>query len=393
MNNSSYICKQNIIIMSKEAVYRELYSQQNETVDTLFRIYQKDKFKARVYFMNENSHNFFKHRLVIFEEPNGDFNIVLFKKTYGISKSSIIYNRESRVFSIIKKGNKFYFKNNIGLKPLTFNHLLNCNHYETIKNELIIKLPWLRYLTEFNIMKSVSLNTIYSKKLFSFEKALRHEYKLPYPSAKLLYEIGNTSNEVKYLRYYIEYLINVENLHNTLPTYDFHIFYDTVKMAKTLDRKVNCSWSSRRLKEEHDEWSKEITDIVFTEGDRPLNINNIFIEFSDMSGFYLLRTTKEMNIEGRKQSHCVATYVSKVDNGNSAIYSIDGYTLELNSKWVENYTKKLIFINQFRGYKNCDAPKELYNLVLDKLNEFNCVDYGVVIGKNDGEIFNIEELF
>jgi hypothetical protein len=164
-------------------------------------------------------------------------------------------------------------------------------------------------------------------------------------------------------------------------------------MGKTLNRKVNCSWSARRLKEEHDEWSKEITDIVFTEGDRPLNINDIFIEFSDMSGFNLLTTTKEMNIEGRKQSHCVATYVNKVDSGSCAIYSIDDYTLELNSKWIENYTKKVIFINQFRGYKNCDAPKELYNLVLDKLNEFNDIDYNVVVGKKDNSIFNIDELF
>lgn len=380
--------------MSKEAVYRELYSHQNQLVDTLFKIYQKDKFKARVYFMNENSHNFIKHRLGIFDEPNGDFNIVLFKRTYGISKSSIIYNRESRVFSIIKKGNKFYFKNNLGLKPLTFNHLFNCIHYDNlIKDELVIKLPWLRYLTEYTILQNVSLNTIYSKKLFSFEKALKYEYKLPCPSAKLLYDMRSISNESKYLRYYVEYLINVENLHNTLPTYDFHTFYDTVKMAKTLNRKVNCSWSARRLKEEHDEWSKEITDIVFTEGDRPLNINNIFIEFSDMSGFNLLTTTKEMNIEGRKQSHCVATYVNKVDSGSCAIYSIDNYTLELNSKWIENYTKKVIFINQFRGYKNCDAPKELYNLVLDKLNEFNDIDYNVVVGKKDNSIFNIDELF
>jgi hypothetical protein len=379
--------------MSKEAVYRELYSHQNPSVDTLFKIYQKDKFKARVYFMNENSHNFIKHRLGIFDEPNGDFNIVLFKRTYGISKSSIIYNRESRVFSIIKKGNKFYFKNNVGLKPLTFNHLFNCNHYDLIKNELVIKLPWLRYLTEYTILQNVSLNTIYSKKLFSFEKALKYEYKLPCPSAKLLYDMRNISNESKYLRYYVEYLINVENLHNTLPTYDFHTFYDTVKMGKTLNRKVNCSWSARRLKEEHDEWSKEITDIVFTEGDRPLNINNIFIEFSDMSGFNLLTTTKEMNIEGRKQSHCVATYVNKVDSGSCAIYSIDDYTLELNSKWIENYTKKVIFINQFRGYKNCDAPKELYNLVLDKLNKFNDIDYNVVVGKKDKSIFDIDGLF
>lgn len=378
--------------MKKEVVYRELYSKQSPSVDTLYKIYNKDKFKARVYFMNENSTIFDKDRLVIFEEPNGDFNIVSFKRKYGISKSNILYNRESRVFDIIKKGNKFYFKSNQGFKPLTFNSLNGCSNYGLIIDELVNKLPWLRYLTEFRILQSVSLNTIYSKKLFSFEKALKYEYKLPYPSAKLLYKMSEFNNQSRYLRYYVDYLTNVENLHNNLTTYNFNIFYDTVKMAKTLDRKVNCSWTARRLKEEHDKWSKEITDIVFTEGDRPLNINNAFVEFSDMSGFNLLTTTKEMNIEGRKQNHCVATYVNNVDSGSCAIYNIEGYTLELQTKWVENYTNRVLYISQFKGYRNCEAPEELHNLVSDKLTEFNKGYYCSAVDKKD-ELFDIEGFF
>ena len=259
----------------------------------------------------------------------------------------------------------------MGIKPLIYNHLRGCEHNNLIISELVSKLPWLRYLTEHNVIQSVSFNTIYSKKLFSLDKALKYQYKLPSPTAKLLYGLKNQSHQVNYLRYYIEYLANVENLHNTLPTYDFGIFYDTVKMAKTLDRKVNCSWSARRLKEEHDEWSKEITDIVFTEGDRTMSINDIFIKFADESGFKLLRTTKEMNIEGRKNDHCVATYVTKVDNGNCGIYSIDGYTLELNTKWVNNHTSLALVIAQFRGYKNCNAPEVLYDMVKGELYKFN----------------------
>jgi hypothetical protein len=357
--------------MSKEAVYRELYNYQSTSVDTLFKIYAKNKFNARVFFMNENSSVFNKVRLCVFDEPNGDFSIVYFKRNYGISKTNIMYNRESRIFSIIKKGNKFYFKSRMGIKPLTYNHLRGCEHYNLIKNELVSRLPWLRYMTEHDVIQSVSFNTIYSKKIFSLDKALKHQYKLPAPTAKLLYAMKNSSHQASYLRYYIEYLDNVENLHNTLPTYDFGIFYDTVKMAKTLNRKINCSWSPKRLKLEHDEWSKEITDIVFTEGDRLMSINDIFIKFADASGFKLLRTTKEMNIEGRKNDHCVATYVTKVDNGNCGIYSINGHTLELNTKWVNNHTTLALSIVQFRGYKNCNAPENLYNLVKGELYKFN----------------------
>jgi len=376
--------------MSKEVVYTELYSNQSQLVDTLFKIYEKNKFNARVFFMNESSVMFNKLRLGLFEEPNGDFNIAYFKRNYGISKTNIMYNRESKIFSIIKKGNKFYFRDRMGVKPLTKFLLLGCEPYDLIMEVLVKKLPWLRYLTEHTVLQKVSFNTIYSKKLFSLDKALKYEYKVPSPTAKLLYTIKTNNVQANYLRYYIEYLDNVENLHNTLPTYAFSVFYDTVKMAKTLNRKVNCSWSVKRLKEEHDNWSKEITDIVFTEGDRLMNVGDIFIKFGNASDFKLLMTTKEMNIEGRKNNHCVATYVTRVDNGNCGIYSIDGYTLELSTKWVNNHTTLALAIVQFRGYKNCNAPKELYDIVKEELFKFNGVE--VHDKKESSGVLNDEDI-
>ena len=287
--------------MDDKIVYKELSVKQNPNVDTLFKIYARDKFKARVFFMYENKLTFKKSRLVVFEGSNEDFSIVYFERRYGISKTNIIYNRESRIYTIIKKGNKFYFKDKNGIKPLILTHLYNIDESDKVKSELVSRLPWLRYLTEYSVLQSVSLNTIYSKKLFSLEKALRYEYKVPLPAAKLLFSMKKDNQLSGYLKYYIDYLDNVENLHNTLPTYEYHLFYDAVKMAKTLNRKVNCSWSPRRLKEEHDKWSEEILDIVFTEGDRLMSIADIFIKFADASGFKLLRTTKEMNIECKKK--------------------------------------------------------------------------------------------
>jgi hypothetical protein len=359
--------------MSAEAKYTELFSYQNPNVDVLYKIYQKNKYNARVYFMNESSNIFANTRCGIFDEPNGDFTIVVFTKKHGISKTNKMYNRESRVLSIIKKGNKFYFKQNKTFLPLTYSHLMGINFDYKVVPTLVERLPWLRFMTEHNICRNVSFNTMVSKKIFSLEKALRHEYKLPLPAAKILVDISDY--QASYLKYYIEYLDNVENLHNTLPTYDFGIFYDTVKMAKTLDKRVNCSWSTKRLKDEHDKWSKEITDIVFTENDRKLTLGQIYLDFAESSGFKILQTTKEMNLEGRRQNHCVATYVKKADNGNCAIYSISDYTLELTKSWINNYTKQVLQITQFKGYKNCEAPQELYDMVKSELVKFNGVDY------------------
>jgi len=381
--------------MSKEFVYTELYSHQSPVVDTLFRIYAKDKFKARVYYMNDDSHIFKSTRLVVFDEPNGDFDIVQFVRKYGISKTDKMYNRESREFSIMKRANKFYYKSGKNIKPLVFANLLSCQNSNIVITEMIKRLPWLRYLTEHNVIHSTSLSTIYSKKLFSLDKALRYQYKVPLPCAKILYELTKSDSRVIYLRFYVEYMINIDNLHNTLPKYDFGLFYDTVKMAKTLNKKVNCSWSAKRLKLEHDTWAREITDVVFIDGDRELSISEKYLDFSEKSGFKILKTSKEMAHEGRVNNHCVATYISKVENGSCAIYHIDGYTLELRHKWVKGNLE--LIIGQFRGYKNCEAPKELYDLVISELYKCNKSVY-----KDLGElsnsvmlddIFNLNDIF
>ena len=372
----------------KKTIYTELMSSQHVNVDTLFRIYAKNKFYARVYFMNEVKSTFTRTRVGIFDEPNGDFSIVSFVRKFGISKTNKMYNRESKEFSIIKKGNKFYYKRENIILPLVYNHILGLPiSYEIIINELVNRLPWFRYMTEHDVCRKVSFNTLVSKKIFSLEKALKHEFKLNGPTSKELYKIRN-DHRTQSIKYYIDYLDNAENLCNTLGTYNFTFFYDTLKMAKILDRKVNCSWSARRLKKEHDKWAKEITDIVFVEGDRPMLVNQIFIKFSEMSGFKLLTTTKEMNYEGRKNNHCVATYVSNVDSGQSGIYSIDDYTLELVNTWSNDYKKTVLKINQFRGYSNCPAPSDLFDSVKGKLDEFNglTIDYGDSV--NGIDIFN-----
>ena len=64
-------------------------------VKKLYELYESDKFKARVYFMNEK-YEFDNSRLVLFMKDNGDFDIVNFVRKYGISKTNIIYSREKR---------------------------------------------------------------------------------------------------------------------------------------------------------------------------------------------------------------------------------------------------------------------------------------------------------
>ena len=144
------------------------------------------------------------------------------------------------------------------------------------------------------------------------------------------------------------------------------LFQDTLNMAVILNRKVNCAWSVKRLQHEHDTWAKEITNIVMEESNRDLKIKKEYIKFAEQNpDFKLINTTKELALEGLTQSHCVATYSNAVDNGNCAIFHINGYTAEI--KLVNNELR----IGQFSGYKNQHAPQKLITELETRVMNFN----------------------
>jgi ABC-type oligopeptide transport system ATPase subunit len=145
-------------------------------------------------------------------------------------------------------------------------------------------------------------------------------------------------------------------------------------MAKTLDKRINCSWSIKRLTQEHDKWSEEMTDILFTHNNRNLNIAKIFKDFAKESGYNIIKDVKNLNLEGKKMGHCVASYVSKIESCKCAIFHVNDYTLELIKEYYPDSDSRLI-IGQFSGKHNIKIPsKELTKEVktaLDKFNEKN----------------------
>lgn len=372
-----------------EDSYKLLGKTTSEKVDKLFELYEKDRFIARVIYMNDNT-NYSRYRLMLFTRKNGNFNIVYFRKTFGISKTNVMYSHDKRLFEVIFKGGKFYLIDNTKSRKriitLTRTSLLSvCNHarhslqenalYESILRVLTCKFTWLRFMVEHNVCENVAFNTIISKKLYNLKKALKHQYKTTYPVAKMLhgYTIGNNNYAqmlIRNLDSYSPYITNMESFSSELMN-DPTLLYDSVKMAKTLGKTVNLSWSRRRLKEEHDEWAKIISDIVFIDGDREMTIGALFLEFEEFSGYQVIKTTKEMAYEGKRQNHCVATYVNKVDSGGTAIVTTKEYTIELVSKYTQYGS--VIVINQMKGYSNCNPTmifqKQFSDMVF-KFNEF-----------------------
>lgn len=387
--------------MEKENNYKLLYESKSDDLDTLLKVYETEPFSARVLFMNEDKmyNNFKKHRLVEYSNGN-DYSLVYYTRKYGISISNKRYSSEKEMFRLNFKNNKFSCmvrnRNTYKVIAPTYNSIarseLGNNSHEVLKTLLCKKYSWFRFINDENILTNVSFNTILTKKLFTLRKALSYEFGVSYPLASYLTQI-NKYEEFKYFKHNLRYLINVDSLPKS-KLCENNLWRDTLKMAKVLGRTINCKWSISRLKAEHDAWSTEITNILAKAKNKLLNIGDIFLKFHKHSGYHLFKESGDLVLEGATQNHCVATYIDRVNRGYSGIYRVGDYTLELVYK--TNDDKGVLYINQFRGFKNKNAPEELYVEVNSKLKDFNgLVDVGVItIEKiNNKSLSPFEELF
>jgi hypothetical protein len=363
-------------------MHKLIAETKSSNFDKIMKVYAENPHRARVLFLNNNL-DIINNRLVLYEDGD-DFAFVIYKKKYGISITNKRYSNEKISSSIRYKNGKFYYTGNKLIRPLTMRILnsfifqfygygydkLNFDNY--VINYLIKKFSWIRFIFEHSILNNKSFNTFVRYKLYNYNDSIKYFLKLPLPVCKEIINglsLKNDDDDIfKRWTYIKSNLINLESFKSELVKDNY--FSDTCRLAKILDRKINCKWGSKRLKMEHDNWSAEINDILIScEELRDLNIHPIFLKFAESSDYRILKTNKDLMSEGFKQKHCVATYVNYIEGGFSGIYHINGYTLELKIRNNE------LYINQFRGYKNEDAPESLYNEVNNKLNDFNLMDY------------------
>jgi hypothetical protein len=370
-----------------------VHESKTADVDKLYKVYALDKKKARIlYFNNRNAYT--TTRVVMFKQDNGDFDIVHFVETLGISITNKMYTRKKKVESLVYKGGKFYYITRTKkCTQLTYSGLRGFvgqfANWQSIEEHALIKsfmkkFSWIRFISEEPWLHGMAFNSIVRYKLYNLNDALKHKFKVPVSVVKKLKVMFKDYNMIDILKIWKEMkqvLLNPENLKPELCQH--HLFIDTCKMARTLDKKVNCAWSIKRLTQEHDDWAKEITNTVLEyEETRDLKVNSIYKMFAEHSGYQLLSTNKDLLREGMMQKHCVGTYINKVDNGHSGIYHIQGYTLELcyikisglydteANEWSRTQYQYLSNV-QFRGKFNKNAPMELRNEVEEKLLAFN----------------------
>jgi hypothetical protein len=339
-----------------EVRYTVLHEGDKRRVDELFRIYKANPYNARVKYFNAKQKVSFE-RLVVFEKGLSDFEIALFTNSFGISITNRMYSGQKKESSIVYKGGKFWSISKRGrganvIRPLTWGSLMNFiqeaeginswgnNTYDRLKKSKVFgflygKFPWLKMLSEHSMSMGVNLNVVKEKKLFKYKDLTKHIMKVPNDIAEIVVDskaFGHLRNsEGRPVKGWTSLLKDLENVQFlTKEILDCHFFMDSCKMARTLGKKVNCKWSLKRLKDEHDTWSRLIGNIVLDcEETYDLALRPEFIAFAEFTGYRLLMTNKDMLIEGMMQNHCVGTYIDKVNRGDCAIYSIDGYTLQV----------------------------------------------------------------
>jgi len=331
----------------------EILKSTERNVAKFKEIYSEDRFKARIYCFE---HTPSEDILSINKVSDDNFQIFRSTKKYGVSKTMKLYARKTDNAKYLVNKTKFYKIERGRLFPMCL-----ANIEEDILQIFIDQFTWIRFLKEFGI-RTILFNTIVKNKLYSRDKVLRYMYGC---KADIALQLLNKFS-LREWRDFKKTATGVENFNTELLDYDsFGILTDAARLAFKLNETINVSWSKRRLKEEHDKWSKKYTEIALEIDNRPLNIHPVFTKFNEFIGGGILLSTKELAIEGNRQRHCVATYSHSVDSGRTAIFNLNGYTAEI----VKSGNK--IELRQFKGFKNQDAPIELTKLIRDKLNEFS----------------------
>lgn len=144
---------------------------------------------------------------------------------------------------------------------------------------------------------------------------------------------------------------------------------DLVRQAIILGRKVDFMWSEKRMKAEHDAWTKEIMNM---EGenidDKPLNYLK---QFELLDGMTLLDSQKKVWMEGKMMQHCVYTnYWSSIKNGTYNAYHID-IDGEQATLGINTWSDGQITFNQMYGHRNSNVSDKLLNTIKEWVNNIS----------------------
>jgi len=337
-----------------------VYQSDRSHIDEFIDLYKKNPLAARVTYF-QNTRNYAFTRIVLFEYTKTRWELVQFEVKFGVSTTNRMYSSERKLQRISYREGRGWFIMGNRVEPLSYPGCqmfiggLYCDAQIKVEEVLRKAFHFYRTVEEFPLRGATNFNTIIRLKLFGINKMYRHLLQVPPRIGKEVVFSktwdklhGHDGSKVKAWRVIVKQLSNPECL--TKDMLNNSLFLDTYRMGRTLGQNINCRWSKSRLKQEHDLWAREITDILLANKEEyELNTRPVFKEFSKFSGYPIFKTNKELYLEGLTQNHCVGTYTNGVDNGSYAIYRVGEYTLQVRRSYNYSREKKL------KGYQALKA--------------------------------------
>lgn len=285
----------------------------NELTDLLDKPVEYQRF---VFFQDKIKNNYCPRRIV-YVEKDGVFH-------YSDTMYEVKFGQKLYLKSKSVKG--FTFDPKKGKIRVWFNgSILNFNLTDLFRH---LKLEWVineridKFITKTLLEKILSgkitnpheacIQIIKSNRLKCSPELLRKKIKEGWEKSYIL--LG------AYLSKDLNHFLQRDKADNHGTSY--YIFQDLFKQAKALNRKIDFNWSPNRIKEVHEEWTKELMEIElsFME-DKKIEYN---ISMKLPSEFELLDTQKRIFQEGKIMRHCVYTnYLNSILNKEYMVYHVD----------------------------------------------------------------------
>lgn len=214
----------------------------------------------------------------------------------------------------------------------------------------------------FNRFNKISLNSSYS--LIQCE---------PYIKEKDISKISTfeyddfiESESMRVISFLKEYIITNNDEVNISELRDY------LKMLKCFKNKEFFNFNViniNSLMKEHDRLSDKYSEVRYKKVKLNIKKDNIFLKLKIPKDIIRLKTKKDFYIEGKRQKHCVFTYIPKVNRGDAMIYT----TIKDNKKYTIEIGKGKngFIVNQIRGFANIPAPIEIEEYVKNIINENN----------------------
>lgn len=300
-------------------------------------------FESRPFYIRYND---FQH-LFLQDESNG-FTILEQRKTKQIALSyeSSLTFMDCSCESILKKINPF-IKEMMGEKdslPFTWAEIIKaknkyellCKKYPTKRfTKKVNKYP-LRYT--YSLMKIRTRVT--SKQFRKIEAAMEQKNNDVFPSEVFRFVKKNSREFVKVLLIsYVQTCI--------LPSFATIILSDLIDMSFSLNKKLEFNFKTERgLSRQHNQIVEEYnlkqakrlkTFKLKQHGKYRLLVKHL----QSHPHFKLIKTNKELFLEGSTMHHCVYSYLEKIQRGGSIIWKYERqnhrYTVEIEKRKYGNY--------------------------------------------------------